>query len=296
MKSLIALLMTVITAVTAPAAQSENIPLREGSVIEAQKDLFDASSVPEYAGKPWVEINGNRPFFEAGIPAESFLELGELDQLGRATGSMACIGKDLMPVGERPGIDPEIKPTGWDQEHYDCIEDNDGFLYQRCHVIGYQLCGDVETPENLYTGTTFINLYSQLEWENMVASYVRQTGNHVLYRVTPVFHGDEMVCRGVLEEALSIEDQGAGICFCVFCYNVQPGITIDYSTGYSYLESTEENRMVKTYVLNTRSRKFHLENCEAVLTISEKNKSVETEKTRDDLIAEGYKPCGMCRP
>ena len=186
----------------------------------------------EYNGSPFVEVNGNVPYFESSdVKTESFEIYSELDSLGRCGGAYANIGKDLMPTEERGEIGM-IKPSGWHTVKYpEVIEDL--FLYNRCHLIGYQLSGENANERNLITGTRYLNVEGMLPFENEVANYVRETGNHVLYRVTPVFEGNNLVAEGVLMEAYSVEDHGQGVQFCVFVYNVQPGIEIDYATGES---------------------------------------------------------------
>lgn len=186
----------------------------------------------EYNGSPFVEVNGNVPYFESSdVKTESFEIYSELDFLGRCGGAYANIGKDLMPTEERGEIGM-IKPSGWHTVKYpEVIEDL--FLYNRCHLIGYQLSGENANERNLITGTRYLNVEGMLPFENEVANYVRETENHVLYRVTPVFEGNNLVAEGVLMEAYSVEDEGVGVEFCVFVYNVQPGVEIDYATGES---------------------------------------------------------------
>ena len=186
----------------------------------------------EYNGSPFVEVNGNVPYFESSdVKTESFEIYKELDFLGRCGAAYANIGKDLMPTEERGEIGM-IKPSGWHTVKYpEVIEDL--FLYNRCHLIGYQLSGENANERNLITGTRYLNVEGMLPFENEVANYVRETGNHVLYRVTPVFEGNNLVAEGVLMEAYSVEDEGVGVEFCVFVYNVQPGVEIDYATGES---------------------------------------------------------------
>lgn len=188
----------------------------------------------DYDGKAFIEVNGNVPFFSVEeYTTESFETYSELDALGRCGVAYANISKDLMPTEERGEIGM-IKPSGWHTVKYpEVIEDL--FLYNRCHLIGYQLSGENANEKNLITGTRYLNVEGMLPFENEVAAYVRKTGNHVLYRVTPVFEGDNLVAEGVLMEASSVEDAGEGVEFCVFVYNVQPGIEIDYSTGESWL-------------------------------------------------------------
>lgn len=182
---------------------------------------------------PYTVLNENIPEFkESQMVPESFEEYYELDSLGRCTGVMACIGSDLMPVEERGAIGA-VKPTGWHTVKYDCVDGK--YLYNRCHLIGYQLTGENANERNLITGTRFMNVDGMLPFENMVADYIKETDNHVLYRVTPIFEGDNLLADGVRMEAKSVEDDGDGICFHVFIYNMQPGVELEYSTGNSRL-------------------------------------------------------------
>lgn len=190
--------------------------------------------VPEYSGIAYVVINDNVPIFEnAELVTESYEYYGELDSLGRCSYAMACIGKDLMPTQGRESIS-SVKPTGWVQAQYDIVEG--GSLYNRCHLIGFQLTGENANKSNLITGTRYMNTEGMLPFENMVADYIKETGNHVVYRITPIYEGDNLLASGVQMEALSVEDKGNGICFNVYVYNVQPGILIDYATGESRID------------------------------------------------------------
>ncbi len=190
--------------------------------------------IPQYSGQPYIEVNNNIPFFEEGeFQEEAFEEYIELDSLGRCGTAYACLSKELMPTGERGKIGM-IKPTGWHTVKYpEVIEDL--YLYNRCHLIAWCLTGENANEKNLITGTRYMNIEGMLPLEEMVANYIDRTNNHVLYRVTPIYEGANLVASGVLMEAYSIEDNGEGISFCVYCFNVQPGITIDYSTGESTL-------------------------------------------------------------
>ena len=187
--------------------------------------------IPEYIGKPYVYINNNIPFFnESDLTTTSYEKYSELDRLGRCGAAVASIGKDIMPTEER-GTIGSVKPSGWHTVRYQGIDGN--YLYNRCHLIGYQLSGENANEKNLITGTRYLNVKGMLPFENMVAEYVEETDNHVLYRVTPIFEEDNLLASGVLIEAKSVEDNGKGIQFNVYCYNVQPGIEIDYKTGKS---------------------------------------------------------------
>lgn len=196
------------------------------------EDIAHAVSVedvPAYSGQPYIIINDNKPLFtEEELTADSYEHYGQLDGLGRCTVTMACIGRDLMPTEDRGEIG-KVKPTGWVQNFYDNVDG--GALYNRCHLIGFQLTGENANKENLITGTRYMNVEGMLPFEDEVADYVRRTGNHVLYRVTPIFEGNDLVASGVQMEAQSVEDGGKGVQFHVYVYNVQPGIVIDYATG-----------------------------------------------------------------
>lgn len=192
-------------------------------------------SVPAWDGEtPYAEVNGNIPFFgEDEITADSFESYSDLDSLGRCGVAYACLGKDLMPTETRGDIS-SVTPSGWCQTAYDDIDG--GYLYNRCHLIAFELAGENANEKNLITGTRYFNVDGMLPFENMVADYIRETGNHVMYRVSPLFVGDELVARGVLMEGLSVEDGGESIDFCVWCYNAQPGISIDYADGSNAAE------------------------------------------------------------
>ncbi|MCI7813724.1 MAG: DNA/RNA non-specific endonuclease [Lachnospiraceae bacterium] len=192
------------------------------------------ADIPEYAGQAYIAINNNIPDFEEADMTEiSFEWYSDLDDLGRCGVAFANVGQDLMPTEERESIS-QVKPSGWQSVKYDIVDGK--YLYNRCHLIGYQLTAENANKKNLITGTRYLNIEGMLLFENMVADYVKETANHVLYRVTPIFEGNELVARGVQMEGYSVEDQGEAICFNVFAYNVQPGIVIDYRTGESWLE------------------------------------------------------------
>lgn len=202
-------------------------------------ETFDFAAVPAYDGKAYVAVNDNVPFFtEEELSSASYETYGELDPLGRCTVCVASVGQDLMPAEERGNIGT-VKPTGWHTVKYDFVDGK--YLYNRCHLIGYQLTGENANEKNLITGTRYLNIEGMLPFENMVADYVKETDQHVMYRVTPVFEGDNLLAAGVLMEGKSVEDNGEGILFCVFAYNVQPGVIIDYATGESTADGTIEN-------------------------------------------------------
>lgn len=281
---------------------------------------FSLSDVPAYSGKAYTSVNGNVPYFTAAeLTTTSFETYSDLDTLGRCGVTYACIGQDLMPTKERGSIGM-VKPTGWHTVRYDDLVDGK-YLYNRCHLIGYQLTGENANTKNLITGTRYLNIEGMLPFENMVADYIQETNNHVLYRVTPIFEGNNLLANGVLIEGYSVEDKGAGVSYCVFAYNVQPGIEIDYATGESKLADGAQQEEQKTatvtptpspepekqepvtgseasqadYILNTNTKKFHYPTCSSVNDMKEKNKQ-EFFGTRDETIALGYSPCGRCKP
>ena len=281
-----------------PEVSVHEVSVPEVSVPDIGKNGFSLEDIPAFSDKPYIAVNGNTPYFtENEIVADPYEFYSELDSLGRCGVTIACIGKELMPTEDRGNIG-QVKPTGWHTVKYDCVDGK--YLYNRCHLIGYQLTGENANVNNLVTGTRYMNVTGMLPFENMVADYIKETGNHVMYRVTPIFDGDDLLCRGVLMEAYSVEDEGEVICFNVFVYNAQPSIEIDYATGKSRLNETEtdvsdtENKE-KTYILNTNSKKFHHPDCSSVSKISENNKQEYT-GTREALINDGYSPCGICKP
>lgn len=270
-----------------------------------QSAPFDYSKIPAYSKDIYVTVNNNVPYFtqEEHI-TDSFENYSNLDTLGRCGVAYACLGKDLMPTTDRGSIS-EVKPSGWVQATYDIVDGK--YLWNRSHLIGWQLAGENANEKNLITGARTFNQEGMKPFENMVADYIKETNNHVLYRVTPVFVGNELVARGVLMEAWSVEDLGDGICFCVFVYNVEPGIEIHYATGESHLagqneEGTEGEENTQTpsgepmdYVANKSSKKFHLPTCSTISKMSEKNR-LDITATREQMIADGYTPCGTCNP
>lgn len=194
---------------------------------------YDLTTIPQYVDEPYVFLNDNKPIFdEADYNSDAYEKYSELDYLGRCGPAFAIVGIETMPTEERGEIG-QVKPTGWQTVKYDVVDGK--YLYNRCHLIGFQLTGENANKGNLITGTRYMNVDGMLPFENMVADYVEETGNHVLYRVTPIFEGENLVANGVQIEAESVEDNGEGICFNVYVYNVQPGVTIDYSNGDSWL-------------------------------------------------------------
>lgn len=252
------------------------------------------SDIPAYADSPYVVIDDNVPSFseEDKQSTEPFETYSPLDSLERCGVAYANICRELMPTESRGEIG-HIHPSGWQSVRYDFVDGKS--LYNRCHLIGFQLAGENANDRNLVTGTRYMNVQGMLPFENMIADYVKETNNHVLYRVTPIFEGDELVCRGVQMEAWSVEDEGDGVAFNVFCYNVQPGVQIDYATGDSRAEEAEPEGASQNYLLNTSSKKFHRPDCPAASSISGKNRK-EVSSTREELIREGYAPCGSCNP
>lgn len=264
------------------------------------EDSIDISEIPPYSGSPYIEINGNMPTFSTDeYTVEPFETYSELDELGRCGVAYANICQELMPTEERGEIG-QIKPSGWHTVRYDDIVDGK-YLYNRCHLIGFQLAGENANERNLITGTRYMNVDGMLPFENMVADYVEETDNHVLYRVTPIYDGDNLVANGVQMEAYSVEDGGDGVCYNIYVYNVQPGIEIDYATGESWIDGEEvpadidDEQFEFTYVINIKSGKFHDPGCSGVATMSDKNKQIYV-GTRDDLLEMGYEPCGQCHP
>ena len=304
---------TVIADETSVSEASETAEAPESSAaeesIQSAEDVspqhagtetqFSYGSIPAYSGSPYVAVNDNIPFFtDEELTTQSFETYSELDSLGRCGVAYACIGQDLMPTEDRESIS-EVTPSGWNNKEYDFVDG--GWLYNRCHLIGFQLTGENANEKNLITGTRSMNVDGMLLFENMTADYIKETGNHVMYRVTPVFEGDELVPRGVLMEGKSVEDNGEGILFNVFVYNVQSGVEIDYMTGDSKLteaggsESSEQNSAEGEYILNTNTKKFHLPDCSSVTDMDEDNREGFS-GSREELIDMGYEPCGRCNP
>lgn len=273
---------------------------------------LNISDIPAYSGNPYITINNNIPLFtDADMTTEPFERYSPLDSLGRCGVAYANICRELMPTEERQGIG-QVKPAGWHTVRYEVVgEGSAGFLYNRCHLIAHELAGEDANLQNLITGTRYMNMAGMRGFEDNVANYVRSTGNHTLYRVTPIYDGNNLLCLGVQIEAKSVEDNGNGICFNVFCYNVQPHIIIDYATGESWLEETaaepqtdnetQENSVdsvsseAATYILNTNTKKFHYPYCSSVNDMKEKNKR-EFTGNRDDVTNQGYVPCQRCCP
>jgi len=227
------LVLSIVIAIFLGIASYFGIEIEDNSRKISYATSYDLTTIPEYTNKPYVVLNDNKPEFdEKYYTTEAFEEYSELDDWGRCGIAFANIGMEIMPTEERGEIG-QIKPSGWQTIKYDNVDGK--YLYNRCHLIGYQLTGENANKKNLITGTRYMNVEGMLPFENMVAEYIEETKNHVLYRVTPIFEGENLVATGVQIEAESVEDKGEGICFNVYVYNVQPGITIDYSNGQSKL-------------------------------------------------------------
>lgn len=276
-----------------------------------QEDLVNNNSyvsldaIPAYDGKAYVAVNNNEPFFtDSDMTTTAFENYSDLDSLGRCGVAYANICKDIMPTEERGKIGM-IKPSGWHTVKYDVIKYR--YLYNRCHLIGYQLAGENANPKNLITGTRYLNVEGMLPFENLVADYVNNTGNHVLYRVTPMFSGSNLVANGVLIEAKSVEDNGGGILFNVYCYNVQPGVGINYENGDSWLDGTTGSASSGSDTSATENSDADSSNSETMVHITATGKKYhragcrtlkksDTEVTLDEAKSMGLSPCGICNP
>lgn len=284
---------------------------------EEEDDRITLDNIPEYSGNPYVPINNNQPeFSEEDMAIEEDEVYGALDNLKRCTYALARLSKSTMPAdGEKRGSISHVYPTGWktgennNNNQYDAKVVPGGYIYNRCHLIGWQLSAENANKSNLITGTQYMNIQGMVPFENMIADYIKETGNHVMYRVTPIFEGDNLLASGVHLEAYSVEDDGEGICFSVYVYNVQPGIKINYATGENRLDdssdsaqTTETTQKTETtgstssgdykYVLNTNSKKIHTPTCR----YAENKYRENTNKTLDELKGEGYTACGTCKP
>ena len=301
---------------TAEAGIEETIP----------RSSITFEELPEYIGEDFAILHDNIPEFTLWqLKTDAFVSFSPLDALGRTGPGFACLGKETLPQESRGSIGG-IQPSGWQTVRYDDLI-ADKYLYNRCHVIAFALCGDNATPENLFTGTRYLNITLMTQLENSISQYIQGTGNHVLYRVTPIYQGQNLVASGVQMEGYSIEDHGQTICFNVFVYNIQPGVLIDYETGESrrdpeyvvptpspagshapaeeetetLLFSTEDveaeapARTSITYVLNTNTMRFHFPYCSSVNSMSERNRQDFT-GTREEALALGYQSCRLCNP
>lgn len=306
------------------SGEEEEKAKETGQAEEKAAAAFDLSQVPAYSGEPCAYINNNVPYFTASeLTTTAFENYSDLDSLGRCGVAYANVCKEIMPTEPRGAIGA-VRPSGWHTVKYNGVVDGN-YLYNRCHLIGYQLAGENANTKNLITGTRYMNKQGMLPFENDTAKYVERTNHHVLYRVTPVFEGNNLVASGVLMEAHSVEDNN--FYFCVYCYNVQPGVAINYANGDSALDGTEaappeeaasgtpaqnaqptaqqepaatapadtSNDVTSTYVLNTNTKKFHLPSCASVSTIKATNRKDYT-GSRQALINQGYQPCKRCNP
>ena len=301
------------------------------SILCGCKPVISLDDIPDYRGAAYVEINGGDPYFtDSEITTQAFERYSELDALGRCGVAFACIGIEIMPTEERDDI-ASVTPSGWEyngvsnNNQYDFVENK--YVYNRCHLIGFQLAGENDNEKNLITGTRYMNIEGMLPFENMIADYVEDTENHVMYRVTPIYNGFDYVAQGVLMEAWSVEDNGYGICFCIFAYNVQPGVTIDYFTGVNVAngeklpeiedddreqigngsgnssgDSDKENENNTTepgvkadFVHSVNSKKFHKADANCISRINEENRVYE-HCTREEMIENGFEPCKVCNP
>ena len=281
--SAVVIVLLLVIYFVMPGPEQENIP------------SISLDQIPEYSGEPFVILHDNIPqFSEADYVTQSYEYYGELDAFNRCTYTMACIGRDLMPTEERGAIG-QVRPTGWVTAKYDFVDGK--YLYNRCHLIGFQLTGENANERNLITGTRYMNVEGMLPFENMVADYIKETGNHVLYRVIPVFDGSNLLASGVTMEARSVEDNGEGICFHVYVYNVQPGVEIDYTSGESWLAEAVagESEDPETFVVNTSSGKFHLGSCPQADDIKAENRE-SFHTTRSQMLAWNFTPAGCCNP
>ena len=309
--TLIFALALTVSSVTEYAAEF-NAPVAQAAVTEKNiKQTATAKKKPtkisNAATSPYKELNGNKPEFtrKEKKNKKAFETYSRLDKLGRCGVAYANVCKEIMPVDKRGPIG-QVRPSGWHTVKYNDLIDGN-YLYNRCHLIGYQLAGENANPKNLITGTRYLNVEGMLPFENLVADYVNNTGNHVLYRVTPMFSGSNLVANGVLIEAKSVEDNGGGILFNVYCYNVQPGVGINYENGDSWLDgttgsassgsdsSTAENSVAdssnsETMVhITATGKKYHRAGCRTL-------KKSDTEVTLDEAKSMGLSPCGICNP
>lgn len=285
-----------------------NLPTTDFNDLQTAFSNFDLSADDwTITDGAYVELNGNVPFF-TDYTTEVFEDYSDLDELGRCGIAFANVCVELQPTEDRGAIGM-IKPSGWQTSKYDKELVSGMYLYNRCHLIGFQLAGENDNEKNLITGTRYLNIDGMLTFENMVDNYIDENpNNHVMYRVTPMYIENDLVAQGVLMEAYSVEDNGK-LQFCVWCYNVQPNIHINYSNGdnYSYdnipdevleevstTESIESNSEI-TYILNTNSKKIHKATCSSVSSMKEENKE-ETNKSIEDLESEGYTRCKSCNP
>ncbi len=321
LKQLSFLLLFILGVCLCGCSAQEIVSLGVGDnseILEDGKGTIDVEDVPDFSGEAYITVHDNVPeFSEEEYTEESFEDYSALDSLGRCGVAYANIGTDIMPTEERDSI-RKVRPSGWQTAKYDFISGK--YLYNRCHLIGFQLAGENANEKNLITGTRYMNVDGMLPFENEVADYVKETDNHVLYRVTPIYEGDDLVAKGVQMEAYSVEDQGDGVSFNVFVYNNQPGVEIDYATGNSHLDSAsaqtspgkkqdgnegttakksdrkdnaEDSSKKQDFILNKKTNKFHILSCPSIADTNKENKETyhTTEKKLEDM---GYDPCQRC--
>ncbi len=291
------------TSYTSTQSPSTTQKPNNSSVGTGTANAVDPSTLPAYSGTAWTVVNNNQPNFSASeLTTKAYEKYSSLDSLGRCGVAIASCGKEIMPgANEERGSISSIKPTGWVQKSYSGV--SGGYLWNRCHLIGWQLSAENANRQNLITGTRYMNINGMLPFENMVADYIRETGNHVAYRITPIFEGRNLVCSGVQMEAYSIEDNGDSICFNVYCYNVQPGITINYATGDSSgpssstttstptteQDNTNDNQAASgdmVWIPNSGSKYHSRSGCS--------NMKNPRQVTKQEAENEGYEPCKKC--
>lgn len=299
-------IITLVTSLALAGCSFSNIqdPIKQ--------DSYLLNNIPAFSGEPYVIINDNQPDFDfKNLTTKAFEEYSELDSLGRCGVAIANIGQEIMPTESREDIS-KVKPSGFKNKDYGELVDG-RYLYNRCHLIGFQLAGENANEKNLITGTRYMNTVGMLPFENMVADYIKETNNHVMYRITPIFEGNNLVASGVQMEAYSVEDDGEGICFNVYVYNNQPEITIDYATGESWLSkdyssSEQQSSQIQqsssssnisgngdTYILNINSKKIHKTTCSSLSNTKEENKK-EYQGEIQALLEQGYEKCSRCKP
>ncbi len=301
MKKGLTLFLSVLLILFCSGCVQDNID----NIEESAETVLD---VPEFYGMAYIPINDNVPTFtDAEITTTAFENYSELDYLSRCGVATACIGREIMPTEERGAIGM-VKPTGWHTVKYDIVDGK--YLYNRCHLIGYQLTGENANEQNLITGTRFLNIEGMLPFEDMVADYIKETGNHVMYRVTPIFEKHNLLCNGVQMEGYSVEDNGEGICFNIFAYNAQPQVEINYLNGESALieqgglnsitstissdnDLTSSEIATNEYVINKNSKKIHLSQCYHAKRMKENNKIVFNGDL-NEYTSQGYTKCQTC--
>ena len=304
-------------------AQNEQDPADSEESSDEGSHAIDPDKLPEWDGEPSIEINGGDPSFTdselSAIKKQTEEDLSALDDQGRCGDVSACVSSETMPEGERDSIGM-IRPAGWHLVKYDFVEGK--YLYNRCHLIGWQLTGLNAEERNLITGNRYLNVDGMLPYENQVADFAESSDLHVAYRVEPVYKGDELIARGVHIEAESIEDKGESLAFNVYCYNVQPYVDIDYKTGESTADSDapagaesgssgsgsssnsgssqnagagSQDSTEQTYILNTNTKRYHLQGCRSLSQMKDKNKRT-FHGSKKELSRMGYQPCGNCNP